>query len=59
LDFARIWAKKIKKNFWEELMAYIRYDTDFMGKDASSNSSIAACIRCRGNGLTEPLPSND
>jgi hypothetical protein len=50
---------KIDKNFWEELIAYIRYDTDFMEKDASSNFSIVSCIRCRGNALTEPLSSND
>jgi hypothetical protein len=26
---------------------------------AANNSSIVACIRCRGNVFTEPLPSND
>jgi hypothetical protein len=27
--------------------------------DAINNSSIVACIRCRGNVFTEPLPSSD
>jgi hypothetical protein len=32
---------------------------DLIEKDASNISYIVACIRCRGNAFTEPLPSND
>jgi hypothetical protein len=35
------------------------YDTDRIENDASNSSSIVACIRCRGNGVAAPLPSND
>jgi hypothetical protein len=38
---------------------FLRYDTDCKWNDASNNSPITACIRCRGNVSTEPLPSND
>jgi hypothetical protein len=43
----------INKKFWEDLW----YDTDRTESDASNNS-IILCIRCSGNVLTEPLPSN-
>jgi hypothetical protein len=36
----------------------LRYDID-RTVNASNNSSIVACIRCRGNVFTEPLPSTD
>jgi hypothetical protein len=32
---------------------------DCTEEDASNISSIVACIPCRGNAFTEPLPSND
>jgi cytochrome c553 len=32
---------------------------DLTENDASSNSSIVACVRCHGNVVTKPLPSND
>jgi hypothetical protein len=35
---------KLKKKFWEELIAYVPlYDTDRIEHDASNNSSIVAC----------------
>jgi hypothetical protein len=60
------------KTFWEELIAYFPwYDTGHIEKDASTNSSIAACVfvtavtfqpsRCIAmikGFFTEPLPSN-
>jgi hypothetical protein len=35
------------------------YDTDRMENDESKNPSIVACILCRGNAFTCPLPSNN
>jgi hypothetical protein len=48
----------INKKFWEDVIAYVLwYDTDDIENDASNNYSVA-CIRCRGNVFTEPLPSD-
>jgi hypothetical protein len=48
----------MNKKFWEELIAFFPLmDTDHTEKDAPKNSSIVACICCRGNDFAEPLPS--
>jgi hypothetical protein len=50
----------MKYKIWEELISYIPLiDHKPHTKDESINSSIIACICCRGNVHTNNWPSND
>jgi hypothetical protein len=49
----------LNKKFWEELIAYFHLKGDEAHRKVLKNSYIVACIRCRSNVFTKPLPSND
>jgi hypothetical protein len=54
----RKWKKQqhTNKELREELINFLRYDTDRIQNDKSSNPSIVVYSSCHGNIFTEPLP---